>query len=420
MKSSVILFFLLLIGFSSSAQMEIDKMERLLLDKKDSIGIPSYKFSINLYGDFYLNSNSLSNKFLSSLLYKGDFIDEAMKDENSKRLKKYNRLGLDEHAGIQGVYKTSKINYVFGLEQRVFANAHFSNDLVEMIFRGNAPYAGIDANLKRTTIQVFDYQSLYFGVQKELKEGKYTLGASASFIRGGKYQGVKMKNTTMFTEPSGQYIDLNGDLDFARYPYDSSASALKSHGKGASVNLFFSKKTEKGRLNFEIRDLGFITWKNIKTYTGDSTYRYDGILINDLLSSGTSIASDITVDSIAAEIGIKIETKNKTMFLPTVFHLNYVIHPNKRRSTTLGVRYMLASGYIPRVYIREADFLGKGFTLANTISYGGFGRFDYEIGLLKKFKNSFIVSANLFAFEYLVLPGKSSGHGLNIGLTKLF
>ncbi len=420
MKSRVVLAFLLFISFFSNAQIEIDKMERLLLDKKDSIGIPSYKLLINVYGDFYLNSNSLSNKFISSLLYKGNFIDEEMKDKNTKRLKKYNRLGVDEHVGIQGVYSTSKLNYVFGIDQRVFASAHFSDDLFEMVFRGNTSFAGKDANLKKTSIQVYDYQSLYVGVQKQLKEGKYTLGAAASFIRGGNYQGLKMKNTSMYTEPSGQYIDLNGDINFSRYAYDSSASALKSRGKGAAINLFFSMKNEKGRLNFEVRDLGFITWKNIKTYSGDSTFRYDGILINDILSTGTSIASDITVDSIAVETGIDIEYKNKTTFLPTIFHLNYIFSPNKRHSRTIGVRYMLSPGYIPRVYLREADFLGKGFTLVNTFSYGGFGRLDYEIGLLKKFKNSFIISANLFAFEYLVMPAKSSGHGLNIGLTKLF
>ncbi len=87
------------------------------------------------------------------------------------------------------------------------------------------------------------------------------------------------------------------------------------------------------------------------------------------------------------------------MFLPSTFHVNYVISPNKKYSRTVGMRYMLIPGYIPRVYLREADFLGKGFTLVNTFSYGGFGRLDYEVGVMKKFKDSFIISVNLFAFE---------------------
>lgn len=423
MKRRILLSFLILISlsYSAKAQMEIDKRERLLLDKKDSIGIPSYKWLINLSGDYAINSNSLTNSFIKSLLYNRSFIDDAAKDRETKRLKKYNRLGVDEITSINGVYNTKKVIYVFGLTQRVFAGAHFSNDLFELVFRGNSEFAGKDANLNKTHIQAFDYQSLYFGIQKQLKKGKYTIGASGSFIRGGQYHDLSMKNASLYTDAQGQYINLNGDLNFSQTPSNRGASALKSHGKGAAVNLFFSMKTEKGKLNFEVRDIGFIRWQDVKTYSGNSSYQYNGLLINDILSSGgTAIASSITIDSIAKAAGIKIATQNKTMFLPTTFHVNYVFSPNKKFSRTIGVRYMLTTGYIPRVYMREADFLGKGFTLVNTLSYGGFGRLDYELGVLKKFNNSFIVSVNLFAFEYLVLPRKSSGNGFNFGLTKLF
>ena len=421
MKSKIILSFLIAISsYGAMAQMEIDKRERFLLDKKDSIGIPSYKWLINLSGDYYTNSNSITNSFIKTLLYKGAFIDDAAKDRETKRLKKYNRLGLDEVASINGVYNAKNLTYVFGLNQRVFASSHFSNDLFELAFRGNADYAGKTANLNRTSIQAFDYQSAYFGIQKQLKEGKYTIGGAVSLIRGGQYHDLRMKHASLYTDPSGAYVSLNGDLNFSQTPSDSGASPLKSHGKGAGVNLFFSMKTEKGRLNFEVRDLGFIRWNDVKTYSGNSTFQYNGLLVDNILSSGASIASAVTLDSVAKAAGIKIETKNKTSALPSVFHLNYVFSPNKRVSRTIGVRYTLTPGYIPRVYIQEGDFLGKGFTLINTLAYGGFGRLDYEIGMLKKFNNSFIVSVNLFAFEYLVLPGRSSGNGLNFGLTKLF
>jgi hypothetical protein len=420
MKRRIILSFLILIGYGANAQMEIDKRERLLLDKKDSIGIPSYKWLINLSADYNINSNAITNSFIKSL-YNRSFIDDNAKDRETKRLKKYNRLGADEITSINGVYNAKKLTYVFGLTQRIFAGTHFSNDLFELVFRGNSDYAGINANLNHTHIQVFDYQSLYFGVQKQLKEGKYTIGASGALIRGGQYHDLTMKHASLYTDAQGQSVSLNGDLNFSQTPSDSGSSALKSHGKGASVNLFFSMKTEKGRLNFEVRDIGFITWQGVKTYSGNNaSYQYNGLLINDILSHGTNVASGYTLDSIAKAAGIKITTQNRTMFLPTTFNINYVFSPNKKFSRTVGVRYMLTTGYIPRVYVREADFLGKGFTLVNSLAYGGFGRLDYELGLLKKFKNSFIISVNLFAFEYLVLPGKSSGNGFNFGLTKLF
>ncbi len=421
MKKIVVLSFLLLMDFCASAQMEINKMERLLLDKKDSLGVPSYKFYVNLSGEYAVNSNSVTNRFLKSLLYRGDFIDNEMKDHESARLKKSNRLGAEEGIYLHGAYSAPKLTYVFGIGQRVVAGARFPSDFFELIFRGNASYAGREADLSRTNIRFFDYQSIYGGVQKELKDGKYTLGAALSLIRGGNYMEMKMNEGKLYTEPSGQYVDYHGDMSFYRYPYDSSGSFLKSHGMGAGLNLSFSMKHKKNRLNVEVRDIGVIAWKGVKHYHGENTtYRYNGVLLDDLLGDGSSIVSDITVDSVAKATGLGIDVKDRTMFLPSVIHANYVMFPNKRFTRTVGVRYMLMPGYIPQVYVRGADFLGKGFTLVNTVSYGGFGRFDYEIGLLKKFGNSFIISTNLFAFEYFVLPGKSSGHGLSVGFTKIF
>jgi hypothetical protein len=416
MKSKITLSFLLLVSFYASAQMQIDKMEKLLLDKKDSVGISSYKWLINVSGDYNENSNSISNSFIRPLAYNRSFIDDATKDKQDKRIKKHNRLGADAYASINGIYNAKKLTYVFGLGHREFAGLRFSKDLFDLVFYGNASFAGESANLNKTSIKYFDYQNIYFGIQKELKEGKFTIGASASFIRGGRYQSLTMKDMSLYTEPTGQYIDLNGDINYSK---TTKKKLGTSNGKGASINLLFSMKQNKNRLNVEIRDLGFISWKDVKTYNGNSNYQFNGLLV-DVLAPGSSVVSNITIDSVANTLGVNVSTKNVLMFLPSTFHVNYVIAPNKRFNRTIGVRYMLTAGYIPRVYLREADFLGKGFTLVNTFSYGGFGRLDYEVGMMKKFKNSFIISVNLFAFEYLVLPAKSSGNGVNFGLTKLF
>lgn len=409
--------FVSLIALNASAQLEIDKAERLLLSKKDSLGFPSAKGYIQFAGDFYVNSNAISNQFLGDLIYKRAFIDEGNKNDASDRLKKNNRLGADGYLGVQGVYQAKKLRYTFGVGQRVVASAKFSDDLFELMFRGNAQYAGQSVDLSKTAITYFDYKNIYLGIQKKLKGDKITVGASAAFLLGGNYQQFTMKSTSLFTEQTGDYIDLNGDLSYHRGGTDSTR---KNYGKGASINLFFSVNHKKNVLSFEVRDLGVMAWTGIKTYTGDSTYRYGGLLINELLAPDASLVSSVKLDSIASLVGINRATENITMFLPTVFHLNYVLSPNKRFSRTVGVRYMLIPGYIPKIYLRETDFLGKGFTLVNTFSYGGFGRLDYELGLMKKLGQGLLISTNLFAFEYLVLPGRSSGHGLSFGVTKLF
>jgi hypothetical protein len=421
MKHKIIFSILLLASFTASAQMEINKMERLLLDKKDSIGIPSSKWMVNLSGDYLVNSNSLTNQFISRFGYAGKFIDGSMKDHESGRLKSNNRLGMDANVGIHAAYSGEKWNYLFGVGHREFIGARYSSDFFELLLRGNSSYAGRTAELDKVNIENFNYQSFYIGAQRKLNDGKLIVGASLAALRGGKYLSMEMADGRLYTEPFGQYVEYTGALSLMRYPKDSSASALTSRGAGAALNLYLSAAHGKNRLNVEVRDIGFITWKNIQHYSAEQgTYHYNGILIDDILGPGSSALSNITIDSIATAMNINIQKKNHTMLLPGVIHINYVMMPNRRFSRTIGLKYMATYGYIPQVYIRGADYLGKGFTLVNTFSYGGFGRLDYELGVLKKINNGFIVSANLFAFEFLVLPGKSSGHGLNIGLTKLF
>jgi len=418
MKYLILLPLFTLVSFSSNAQLEIDRIERQLLDKKDSIGISDYKWFVNLSGDFNTNSNSISNSFINALAYQRTFIDEQLKDNESRRLKKNNRFGLDANASLQGEFKGEKMSVLFGFGQRVFAAAKFPSDLFETVFRGNSNYAGETLNFSKTNFRYFDYQNYFLGLKKELKGGNLIVGGTAAYLRGGRFQSFEMNNTTFYTEPLGQYITLDGDLNYTRNDKDSKK---KSHGNGASINLFLSFKQKMNRINFEVRDIGFMRWSELKKYEGNSTFTYNGLFISDVLNANSSILNSFTLDSIAAATGINISKgSTTTMLLPITFHANYCMMPNKKFTRTIGLKYIAAPGYIPKVYLRETDFLGYGFSLVNTFSYGGFGRLDYELGLMKKIKNSCIISLNLFAFEYLVLPQKSSGNGVNIGVIALF
>jgi hypothetical protein len=81
---------------------------------------------------------------------------------------------------------------------------------------------------------------------------------------------------------------------------------------------------------------------------------------------------------------------------------------------------MLNAAYIPRLYIKMVYYLKKDLIIAPILAYGGFGRGDFELGIIKSVKDKLMISANLFYLEYFLLPKKSSGNGLNLSLTALF
>jgi hypothetical protein len=414
----LIFFSFILISFSGFSQIEIDRNDLYLIDQKN----PTYEKNDSLksllsFGlRFDLNSDAVTNDFIKGMLYQG-FIDDDRKDLVTNRLKEVNRFGYEFTGGFTYKYRLKKdITLIAGLNQRQQFNAKFTKDIFELIFRGNKQYVGEHAQLSPFDLTYFDYQGLFLGVQKNINS-KLILGAGISFLRGGRYQALKIERGTLYTDTAGAYLDFDMKFNLA---FSESKNFFTSNGKGVALNFNGSYLLGSGQLNFEIRELGFIRWKDLNFYEGDSTYRYDGANVNDILDFSDSTFTQIKADKIAGDLNISKQKKNITYFVPATIHLNYLHHLSDKLSMVAGVKYMLNANYIPRVYFKSIYYLKKNFIIAPSLAYGGFGRMDFEIGAAKSFRDTFIVSVNVFYLEYLLLPKKSSGHGFNFSLTKLF
>lgn len=414
-------FFLLscwFIAFSAHAQIEIDRNDLYLLDQQDPAveKRSDSKHLLNLGIGFHLNANSITNDFVKGLLYQG-FIDNERKDLVTARLKETNRGGYDFNTGITYRYQANPdLAILAGLNQRQQFNVKFPKDLFELVFRGNKQFVDQKAEIGPMTLNFFDYQSLFLGVEKNINS-KFIIGGGLSIIRGGQFNTLRIDRGTLYTAPDGSYLDF--DMKF-KLAFSESENFFTSNGIGLAANWNASFIQEKGRLNFEIRDLGFIRWSNLRTYEGDSVYRYEGIKVNNVLTFSDSIFSQIKVDSIAADLGIKGFEKDFTYTIPATFHVNYVRYLSEKITLVGGVKYMLRSAYIPRVYVKGLYYFSDDFFIAPVIAYGGFGRLDFELGAAKSFNGKLILSANAFYLEYLLLPKKTSGQGFNFSVTKLF
>jgi hypothetical protein len=406
------------IAFSAHSQIETDRNDLYLLDQQDPAVEENsdLKNRLNFGIGFHLNSNAITNDFIKGLLYQG-FIDNNRKDLVTDRLKEVNRGGYDFNAGLSYQYQAKPdLAIVIGLNQRQQFNVKFPKDLFELVFRGNKQFVDKKANIGPLALNFFDYQSLFLGVQKNINSN-FIIGGGLSFIRGGQFNTLRIDRGTLYTAADGSYLDF--DMKF-KLAFSESENFLTSNGIGLAANWNASFIQEKGRLNFEIRDLGFIRWSNLKTYEGDSIYRYEGIEVNDVLTFSDSIFSQIKADSIAEDLGIKGIEKDFTYTIPATFHVNYVHYLSEKITMVGGVKYMLRAAYIPRVYVKGLYYFNDNFFIAPVIAYGGFGRLDFELGAAKSFNDKLIISANAFYLEYVLLPKKSSGQGFNFSVTKLF
>ncbi|MFL5731061.1 MAG: hypothetical protein ACJ75J_16355 [Cytophagaceae bacterium] len=416
-------FFSFLIILSGSinvfAQFEIDRNDQYLLSQKNSAQGKNDSISslISLHGGYFLNSNSINNNFVR--FFRSNFITDENKTENEKRLKSVNRLGFEMNAGLTWMKKGKQITYVVGLNERRLASAKFSKDFFELVFRGNSDYVGKNAQLSPLNITYFNYESLYLGVQKDLKEKKLMLGGGISLIRAGTFAQAKIKTGTMYTDTAYTYLDFNMDYQLS-YPDNAGSLFGSTNGMGLAGSFYLSWLKEKGQLNFEIRDLGFISYRNMNVYSGNSTYRYNGYNVNNVLQFNDSIFSNIKADTIAQGMGLHKEKKNFGYVIPATFHVNYVYNYSDRLTLVGGIKQMINVAYIPRLYLKSVYYVKKDLAIIPMIAYGGFGRGDFELGVSKSFKDKLMVSVNLFYLEYFILPKKSSGNGFNFSLTKLF
>jgi hypothetical protein len=446
MKLFFFLFFIVAGIMPAFAQFEIDRNDQYLLRQKnpaqivtpDSIrrrisGNDFAKTIINLSGAYNINSNSINNNFIR--FFRNNFITDENKTENEKRLKAVNRAGLEMNAGLTWMQKGKKLTYVVGLNERRMFNAKFTKDFFELLFRGNGGYVGKTAQLSPLKITYFNYESLYLGVQMDMKEkgikqasgpdqmeskkNGLMIGGGISLIRGGTFDQLKVKKGTVYTDTASAFIDFNMNYQLA-YPNNQGSAFGNTNGLGLAGTFYLNWLMGKGRLNFEIRDLGFIKYKNFNVYSGNSSYRYNGYDINNILQFNDSIFNNLKTDSVAKNIGLQKEKKNITYMIPATIHVNYVYNYNDRLTLVGGIKHIINASYIPRVYVKSVYYLKKDLIIIPMLAYAGFGRADIEFGISKSFNDKLMVSANLFYLEYFLMPKKSSGNGLSLSVTKLF
>jgi hypothetical protein len=418
----VLLFFLIFFSLSarqSLAQLETDRPERLFMDRKNIYQgqTDDYSGTANISSGVELNSTAVTNSFVKALLFRG-FLTDNVKDDVSAKLKSSNRIGLDFNAGLSGTYHTGALTFIAGINDREHFDAGFSKDLFEVLFRGNKNYAGKTAVLAPAKINYFNYQSLFMGLSKQLASSHFILGGGISFINGGQYQQINLHRANLYTSDDGEYIDLNTSFN-VNYT-NRQKSTIPSGGAGLAMNLNLSHWGERHRFNVELHDFGFIRWKSVNTLHADSSLRYEGVEVANILDYGEYTYNGLNADSLKKQYHVSQKVSSINQWIPFSFNLNYTYLYSPKLNVVFGGKYLAFANYFPSVYIRTLYYMKENFMLAPAIIYGGYGGWNLEISAVKSFKNKFIISGSVICLEYLLLPSKTQGYGAQLSLTKIF
>ncbi len=411
--------FCSLILLSFSAAQNASNLSRFKFENADFSNSES-KLLVSAYVDVVGNSSTVTNSFINALLG-SSFINDGNKDDVSKRLKSSNRLGFDAEEGILTKIKLgdNKPILSIGLSNRDLIGAVFNKDLFELYLRGNKPFAGKLANLGSTSFQYYNYQQITFGLEK--KTGQWLFGGTLGLVKGGRLQAASLKKADLFTASDGSYITFDVDADISYAGNTSQSRVLTVNGAGASIagKAMYTTENNKHQFAIELKDLGFINWNNTTNYSKDSTYRFEGIVITDVFQINDSLFSDLKTDSITSILNIEAQKKSKNTLLPVNVHFRYSYQATDKWNIIGGLHYMYFKGYLPKIYGGANYQLGSTGINA-TASLGGFGRADFEIGATQRIKDKFLATINFLYLENLLAPKKTSGQGINVGLSMRF
>jgi len=171
------------------------------------------KHFLEFTGGYEVNSTTVNNAFTNKL-YQGGFIDNELKVGTQKRLTpKENTLGLEAKLGLQYKLALDSFNLVFSLGQNLQSGNSFTRNFYNLLFFGNAPYAGQDLDVAEVRGHVQSYRYLGIGAEKKIND--YIIGGQLKLYQGRYLYDVHLERGRFLTEEDGSRITADPKLELS-------------------------------------------------------------------------------------------------------------------------------------------------------------------------------------------------------------
>jgi hypothetical protein len=388
----------------------------------------SSRTRVGMTGDYGINSNALTGEFVSTF-YKGGFIDKEMKDRVLDRARNLNVMGADLNYGIyaafrpDSVFHKKNLSFFVSLRDRAHMDMQFSKDLYKVGFYGNAAYAGKTANFNEFSLNVLRYQQFQVGVFSSKNDSVARFGIALSVLKGEQYASVFCDKAELYTSEDGQYIDFNTNMQVVQS--DTAKKGIGAfNGTGASVDIYFEApfvtRFGRSKLKVSVTDIGAIKFNDKTLYLNqDSLFHYSGFHVHSVYDLQDSTFAKNSQDSIVSKIA-PFRKQSYSATLPSVLNLSYETQFGRRLTTTEGIRYIFNGNYHLLIYMRGNFKISPKIYASATFGYGGYGKFNYGIGLFANLGKGFMVYAGSNNLEGFVAPKKACGQGAYISLAKNF
>jgi hypothetical protein len=379
------------------------------------------KSMIGLKTDFSVGANTIRVKSLFDVR-NTNYIDDELKQDLYGNLKTSNRAGGHSYFGGSYSWTNDSVPsenanfYTVGYQYTAIYSARFSDNLGYGILYGNKDFAGLNVGMGPTNIFRIDYSKLSLG--HTWRVDNQLLHISGSLLLGHRLQHGIASTFEMYTDPNGDYIDLN--VKGRGYLSDTATSATFAvSGGGIGLDMFYSLNNENGHTwSFGIYDMGIILWDKNSLYgKREGVFRYEGFYVENIFDLNDSVwanSSDSLVESF-----VHVQQGAVLRPTPPLLMVNYShsISNGLLRAVDFGVNYRMYNSNIPLVYaMARLNPMGKS-ELSPYLSFGGYNRFGVGLDYLL-LSNGFDIHLNIGNLQTLITAG--NGYGVNGGIRILY
>ncbi|HBS87754.1 MAG: hypothetical protein A2W91_11440 [Bacteroidetes bacterium GWF2_38_335] len=362
----------------------------------------------------YYSSNSVHYKFLSSLMG-NKYIDDELK--TSVKLKDDNRFGSIQDLNLYYIsypdsfLGTNQYGFKVSMGYHSNMNMKFGADAFNLAFRGNSYFAGKKADLSDLNINYLVYQDLQFGLfTRPSDDNPLTYYLGFSLIKGQTYYSIATEEAWLFTEETGEYLDLR--LQGLFMASDSiKPDLLEFAGTGFATHLFFNYDNivRNFSVSLAVDNFGYINWnQNSFLVEEDTSLHWEGIIIDDILNIEDGQINGFSDDTLQKLLKQEEHSVNFRKQMPERVQLSFFKRTSKMNSIKAGLIYLHDVNLkMPLFYIRDFyDILRAekiGLQLNLDAGYGGYSGFQTSMGMTfatgSKEKNLLInASTNFLSF----------------------
>lgn len=382
--------------------------------------------ALGVYSFGEVGSSSVNIKFLNSF-FTGQFINDELKNSVRDQLGDHNRFGIDWSMEISFLNMHDSLlgknwGYYTAIKNRVTAEGSFSRNAFELPFYGNAMFAGDTARLSDTQGRLFMYQQFQLGFVKTWNRPKtsHVFGIALSYLNGNNLLEANFEQLNIYTDAQADYLQVNGtgylyrnDPDYNRF--------LTNNGSGLSLDLQYQAQFGNGFISFQAQDFGFISWERPgDRLTMDTTFRYNGITINNIFTTDGSEFSNF-LDSINTYYIKYSRDRAGFRMLPSRFHLAYThFLMDGKLMLQGGILARISQFYFPQVYLQGTYYPHPRIMVGTSIGYGGFGTLNIGLDAGVDFGKGYTLILQTRNVEGLIPNTFANGLSAGIKFSRMF